>query len=102
MNHLLFSRYSYPYRGPQLNQPRNTLPNNRGYTLSSPVLVSYTTTYNYPLAYHPLPHPNVFNNNPSINFSRTDFNYNRTDLILIAILILASIDLIFIRPHKTK
>lgn len=101
MNHLLFSRYSYPSLGPQLNHPRNILPNNRGYTLSSPVLVSYTKkTYNYPLAYHPLPHPYTFNNNPSINYN-TD-NYNRTDLILIAILILTSIDLIFIRPRKTR
>lgn len=97
MNNSLFPRYSHSYQPSNFYQPR---------FISSPVIYSYTRVsfpyhprplnHNYPVTYPLTPYAvNSYGVNPSANN-----NHAGTNLVLIAILILASIDLIFVRPLK--
>lgn len=97
LSNSLFPRYSHSYQPANFNQTRS---------ISSPILYSYTKVsfpyhpsllnYNYPVTYPPTPYSvNSYAFNPSANN-----NHDKTNLVLIAILILASLDLIFVRPLK--
>lgn len=108
MSNSLFSRYHHSYIPAKY------------YPLSSPVLYSNIRPSNsYRITYPPNPHivyPHVVNsyavsphtgNNYSVTpyvvnpyTVNTSMDNNRINLLLIAILILTSLDLIFIRPYK--
>lgn len=106
LSNSLFPRYSHSYVQAKPYQPRFIVPTNSNcYTLSSPVLNPYTRVSspyrpqpinnNYLVPYPPNPY---VVNSYAVNHSAN--HHDKTNLVLIAILILASLDLIFVRPLK--
>ncbi|KUO58872.1 MAG: hypothetical protein APF84_14155 [Gracilibacter sp. BRH_c7a] len=100
MNNLLFSGYSHSYLPVKSNPLKAITPiNNNCYPLSSPIFYPYRRVYTpYPL-YSSNYYPVNYINNPYATNTQ-DNNYWRVNLLLIAILILTSLDLIFVRPLK--
>lgn len=102
MNHLLRTRHLQPYPAGVYHQPSGL----RARTSVRPPLSSYSfKPYVGPLSpYHPPPISYTYSPaQPQLAYlaiNPENNHHDRIEIILIAILILVSLDIIFVRPYK--